>query len=105
MVLRASGSAPRGSDFFQYDKKQPFSWYAYAGAEGRALAVNIFLDGNTFTDSHSVDKKYFVGDFHAGFVLVIYHARLTFSQVFRSSEFNGQKELSEFGSINLSVAW
>jgi len=95
----------QGSDFFQYDKKKPVSWYAYAGVEGRALAVNIFLDGNTFTDSHSVDKKYFVGDFHAGFVLVIYRARLAFSQVFRSSEFNGQKELSEFGSINLSVAW
>jgi len=95
----------QGSDFFQYDKKKPVSWYAYAGVEGRALATNIFLDGNTFTDSHSVDKKYFVGDLHVGFVLVIYHARLTFSQVFRSSEFNGQKELSEFGSINLSVAW
>jgi len=73
--------------------------------EGRALATNIFLDGNTFADSHSVDKKYFVGDVHAGLVLVIYRVRLAFSQVFRSSEFNGQKELSEFGSINLSVTW
>lgn len=95
----------QGSDFFQYDKKKPVSWYAYAGVEGRALAVNIFLDGNTFADSHSVDKKIFVGDFHSGFVLVIYHVRLAFSQVFRSSEFNGQKELSEFGSLNVSVAW
>lgn len=95
----------QGSDFFQYDKAKPVSWYAYAGVEGRALAANIFLDGNTFTDSHSVDKKYFVGDVHAGFVLVIYRVRLAFSQVFRSSEFNGQKELSEFGSISLSVAW
>ncbi len=95
----------QGSDFFQYDKKKPVSWYAYAGVEGRAMAVNIFLDGNTFADSHSVDKKIFVGDFHTGFVLVIYHARLAFSQVFRSSEFNGQQELSEFGSINLSVTW
>ncbi len=95
----------QGSDFFQFNKKKPVSWYAYAGVEGRALAVNIFLDGNTFTDSHSVDKKYFVGDFHAGFVLVIYHVRVAFSQVFRSSEFNGQKELSEFGSLNFSVAW
>ena len=95
----------QGSDFFQFDKKKPVSWYAYAGVEGRALATNIFLDGNTFTDSHSVDKKYFVGDVHVGFVLVVYHARLAFSQVFRSSEFNGQKELSEFGSINLSIAW
>jgi hypothetical protein len=95
----------QGSDFFQYDKKKPFSWYAYAGVEGRALAVNIFLDGNTFAESHSVDKKIFVGDFHAGFVLVMYRVRVAFSQVFRSSEFNGQKEMSEFGSINLSVAW
>jgi hypothetical protein len=95
----------QGSDFFQYDKKKPVSWYVYTGVEGRALATNIFLDGNTFADSHSVDKKYFVGDVHAGFVLVIYRARLAFSQVFRSSEFNGQKELSEFGSINLSVTW
>ena len=93
----------QGSDFFQYDKKKPVSWYVYAGVEGRALATNIFLDGNTFANSHSVDKKYFVGDVHAGFVLVIYRARLAFSQVFRSSEFNGQKELSEF--INLSVTW
>jgi hypothetical protein len=95
----------QGSDFFKVEKGKLISWYGYAGVEGRAMAVNIFLDGNTFADSHSVDKKYFVGDFHVGFVLVIYHARLAFSQVFRSSEFNGQKELSEFGSINLSVAW
>ena len=58
----------QGSDFFQYDRKNPVSWYAYAGVEGRVLATNIFLDGNTFTDSHSVDKKYFVGDVHAGLV-------------------------------------
>ncbi len=95
----------QGSDFFQFDKKNPVSWYFYAGVEGRALATNIFLDGNTFTDSHSVDKKYFVGDVHAGFVLVVYRVRVAFSQIFRSSEFNGQKELSEFGSINFSVGW
>ena len=95
----------QGSDFFQFDKKKTISWYAYAGVEGRVLATNIFLDGNTFEDSHSVDKKYFVGDFHTGFVLVIYHVRLAFSQVFRSPEFDGQKEPSEFGSISLSVTW
>jgi lipid A 3-O-deacylase len=95
----------QGSDFFQYNKSKPVSWYAYAGVEGRALAVNIFLDGNTFADSHSVDKKIFVGDFHTGFVLAIYRFRLAFSQVFRSSEFNGQTEVSEFGAVSASVVW
>ena len=28
---------------------------------GSAFAHNIFLDGNTFSDSHSVDKKPFIG--------------------------------------------
>ena len=93
----------QGSDFFQYDKKKPVTFYVYAGVEGRAVAVNIFLDGNTFADSHSVDKKVFVGDVHFGVVLVHHRARFAFSQVFRTSEFNGQKELDEFGSINFSV--
>src|SRR3546814_11015068 len=28
----------------------------FAGVEGRAVLRNIFLDGNTFADSHSVDE-------------------------------------------------
>ena len=31
-------------------------WYLFAGAEGRAVARNIFLDGNSFRNSRSVDK-------------------------------------------------
>ncbi len=46
-----------------------------------------------------------VGDFHTGFVLVIYRFRFAFSQVFRKPEFNGQNENDEFGSVSLSYAW
>ncbi len=95
----------QGSDFFDTGKKSPVTWYAYAGVEARAIANNVFLDGNTFTDSHKVSKKYFVGDFHAGFVLTLYRVRLSFSQVFRTPEFDGQTENDEFGSINISYAW
>jgi hypothetical protein len=38
-------------------------------------------------------------------VLIHHWLRLSFSQVFRSTEFNGQKEKSEFGSINGSITW
>ena len=66
----------QGSDFFKTGKIA--GWYVFAGVEGRALARNIFLDGNTFEDSHSVDKKYFVGDLHVGLVVVIGRMRLAF---------------------------
>jgi len=44
-----------GSAYFLPGKG--FNWYLFAGLEGRAVLYNIFLDGNTFTDSHSVDKS------------------------------------------------
>ncbi len=92
----------QGSDFFKYNKEKPLAWYVYVGGEGRMVGVNIFLDGNTFAASHQVDKKIFVGDLYTGFALVVYHFRFAFSQVFRSTEFNGQKEVSEFGSISVT---
>src|SRR3546814_17784538 len=53
-----------GSDYFR--PTDDFGWYFFAGAEGRIVARNIFLDGNTFKDSHSVDKRPLVADLQAG---------------------------------------
>ncbi len=89
-----------GSGFFE--PHSGFGWYLFAGAEGRAVARNIFLDGNTFRDSHSVDKKHFVGDIQAGIVLTFDRAQISFTNIFRSREYEGQKEADEFGSINIS---
>ena len=32
-------------------RRDEWGWYLFAGVEGRAVARNIFLDGNTFSDS------------------------------------------------------
>jgi hypothetical protein len=42
------------------------SFYATLVLRGSAFAHNIFLDGNTFSDSHSVDKEPLVGQAIAG---------------------------------------
>lgn len=91
----------QGGGFFE--PKDGFGWYFFAGIEGRAIARNIFLDGNTFRNSHSVDKNPLVGDFQAGLVLAWPRVQLSFTNVFRTKEFDGQKKIDEFGSINLSV--
>ena len=93
-----------GSGFFT--PKSRFTWYLFAGVEGRAVARNIFLDGNTFQDSHSVDKKTLVGDLQVGIVMTMFdNFRVGFTNVFRTKEFNGQPEADEFGSISLSYRW
>lgn len=79
-----------------------FAWYLFAGLEGRAVLHNIFLDGNTFTDSHSVDKKLFVGDIQAGLVVQWNRFRISYTQIFRTKEFKGQDRGDIFGSLSFS---
>lgn len=80
-----------------------FRWNAFAGIEARAVAQNIFLDGNTFTDSASIDKKDFVYDVSAGLMMQVNNISLGYSMVYRSKEFDGQDEEDIFGSLNLSI--
>lgn len=89
-----------GTGFFQIPEKK-WSWYLFAGAEGRAVGRNIFLDGNTFRDSHSVDKRYFVADLNAGVAITYDQFRISYSTVYRTKEFNYQDEPSVFGTVSL----
>ncbi len=91
-----------GTGFFDTDDNQ-FSWFLFGGLDGRAIARNIFLDGNTFTDSHSVDKKFLVADANAGLALTYDDYRISYTLNYRTVEFDGQDDGSLFGSINLST--
>lgn len=93
--------SPPGSDYFI--PRDSIGWYLFAGIEGRAVARNIFLDGNTFRDSHSVDKKILVGDAQAGLAVIIGRARLSYTHIWRSKEFGRQDGFDQFGSVSLSV--
>lgn len=82
---------------------QNWSWYLFAGADGRAVARNIFLDGNSFRDSASADKKHFVADGFAGIAFTLYDYRLSYTYNVRSKEFDGQDGMSQFGSLSLTA--
>ncbi len=82
-----------------------FAWYLYAGVEGRAVAYNVFLDGNTFRQSRSVDKEPLVGDLQSGLILAWSRVRLNFAYVLRSLEFDAQRRKTQFGAVNLSVGF
>lgn len=89
-----------GSDFFVPNKD--FGWYLFAGVEGRAVGRNIFLDGNTFQESHSVDKKPFVGGVQLGMAFIVYNTRIAYTHLFRSKEFDGQPRIDTFGALTVS---
>ena len=90
-----------GSDFFVPADR--FGWYIFTGVEGRFVARNIFLDGNTFRESRSVDKNVLVGDVQGGIAVTWGNARLAYTHVLRSKSFEGQDRPDSFGAISLSV--
>lgn len=80
-------------------------WYVWAGADARLVARNIFLDGNTFRDSASVDRKPFVWDAQAGVAATWGYQRLGFTLVRRSAEFTGQGRSDKFGQLTYSFMY
>jgi hypothetical protein len=89
-----------GAGYFRSGEE--VNYYLFTGFEGRAVIRNIFLDGNTFSDSHSVKKKVFVGDLQAGLAFSFRCFQLSYTQIFRTKEFKGQDGHDVFGSLNFS---
>jgi lipid A 3-O-deacylase len=89
-----------GSDFFVPTSK--FGWYVFTGLEGRAVARNIFLDGNTFENSPSVDKYPLVGGAQVGIAFTFDDIRVAYTHVFRTREYQNQPENDAFGAFTVS---
>lgn len=93
---------PAQSGVGYFESANTFGWYLFGGVEGRAVAHNIFLDGNVFKNSHSVDKEIFVGDLNYGIGLTYADWRLVYARTMRTKEFEEQGDPDVFGSITLT---
>lgn len=88
-----------------FSPRERWGGYLFAGVGGYVVARDIFLDGNTWQDSRSVDKHALTGDFQAGFALYLYRQRIAFTYVRRTEQFAGRSEPHDFGAVSLSYAF
>jgi hypothetical protein len=90
-----------GSDFFIPSEK--ISGYLFSIIEMRAVGRNIFLDGNTFENGPSLDKRTFVKSLQLGASITYKDIRFSYTNVFISKEFKGQKTNgTKFGAVTIS---
>ncbi len=89
-----------GTGYFE-PQKDKVGWYFFGGVQGRAVARNIFLDGNTFEPGYHVDKNPFVMDLNAGIAVTVGDIRLSYTLVYRTKEYDGQKGSALFGAAGL----
>ena len=80
--------------------------HVFAGADGRAVARDIFLDGNTFEQSPHVTKEPLVADLLAGASVTLGDFSVTYTQAYRTQEYEGQPGGGHtFGSLSLSYSY
>ena len=97
---RVTPAVPGTGIFLTEDDK--LNWQIFAGFDARLVARDIFLDGNTFSNSHDVDKKPLVGDLSTGFSLFYDDYRLSYTLNYRTKEFDTQGDESIFGSLTFT---
>ncbi len=81
--------------------------YAFTGVSGRAVAHNLFLEGNNYEDSLGVEPEPFVGQLRLGLWLAYetdaWAIDFQYAQTFETSEFEGQSAADSYGTLML--AW
>lgn len=83
----------------------PFGGYFFVGVDGRAIARDMFLDGNLWRDGPRVeDRRTVVGDLQAGVAIHYRSVQLAFTFVNRTEEFVRQDGPQRFGALSISIS-
>jgi hypothetical protein len=89
------------------DPRRGWGVYGFASAAGRIVEHNLFLAGNSFTDSHSVEEETLFGRVRAGLALqyrgVDWLFEGVFSQSFLTEAFEQQDSGDAFGQLRVSL--
>jgi hypothetical protein len=89
-VLRTAPAGAGGGSLFTF-------------ADLRYVAQDLFLDGNTWRDGPSVDKRPLVGEFGVGFDFDIKSLHLRLAHIWRSKEFYGQNGTRAVWVLELGI--
>ena len=82
-----------------------FGWYAWAGLDAHAVAYNSFIDAPTYAGPSRIERERFGHDVQVGVAAVWPRARVGFTLLQRSKEFEGQDGADRFGQLAVSFAY
>ncbi len=96
---------PGGDRNFGLKRRGRFGIHVFAGVDGKAIARNIFLDGNTIRDSHRVDKRPYSLDIMLGLGMRVGQFNISYAFVFWTKRFKTEANEHVFGAVNLAFSY
>lgn len=104
-IIRAGAGVSAPINRHSGSGKPTFGMHMFAGCQVEAVFHDIFLDGNTWEDSPSVDKKPLIADLSIGFSFNVDMFKLTYRHLFRTKQFDNQKQGQIIGSLTLTLSF
>lgn len=106
-ALRPGGdnAAPGSSWDTRLSGKRLLGFHLFASVDARWVLRDIFLDGNTFAASHSVEKEPLVADAALGCSLSYGRLKFSFARIHRTREFRLQPHGHAYGSLSISMTF
>jgi hypothetical protein len=77
-------------------------WYVFANVQGRFVANDIGINGNTFKDSHSVPLEHWQAAAAGGVAIGFKRWAFLFSAVVATDRYEGQPDTTRFGSLSVT---
>ncbi len=77
-------------------------WYMFVNVQGRFVANDITIDGNTFKDSHSVPLEHWQAAATAGAAFGFKRWAFLLSALVATDRFEGQPDTTKFGSLSVT---
>jgi lipid A 3-O-deacylase len=77
-------------------------WQVFASAYASYVFNDISLDGNTFSDSHSIEKVNEQGLLSVGVFMMYNSWGVAFATQRGNEQFEGQESTSKYGSVTIS---
>ncbi|WP_223620716.1 lipid A deacylase LpxR family protein [Lysobacter sp. ESA13C] len=102
--LRPAGENTAPTQHYNTGNRR-FGAHLFMTFDARWVLRDITLDGNTFRDSHSVDKRPLVADVGYGLAAMRGRWKFALARYHRTREFEGQRQTPVFGSFTVSRAF
>jgi len=77
-------------------------WYVFANVQGRFVANDIGINGNTFKDSHSVPLEHWQAAATGGVAIGFKRWAFLFSVLVATDRYDGQPDTTRFGSLSVT---
>jgi hypothetical protein len=96
---------PSGLKGVMLGKKVPMGIYGFISIQTFFNVRNIFLDGNTLKESHSVDKYFFTGDVNLGLVMHINRFHIAYTYTIWTKRFKTESRPHRYGSLSIAYIY